>query len=161
MKRLISIFIITALFASCAVSGNVDDYSVFYKSYRNSENVVSFELPTSLMSLFLKHEDKELKEFLRNIDDFSFFIADDTSKNLLKELKNYLPEKLYKDIMIINDGGDKISFKVREVNETITEILMLIEENDSFIVMNIEGKFTQEDIKQFINSVDKQKVKNS
>ncbi|NOZ34783.1 MAG: DUF4252 domain-containing protein [Chlorobi bacterium] len=161
MKKIISIFVITAIFISCANSKNTIDYKDFYKSHKNDENVISFRVPTSLFSIFLKKEDKDLKHLLKNIDNLNFFIAENSNTDLLSELNNYLPKSNYKDVMIINDSGSKISFKARERNNSISEIIMLIEDDNEFVVMNIEGSFTHEELKKFIESVDTEKVKNS
>jgi len=159
MKKIVYIITILVLFSSCASSKGIEGYHTFYKKHKSDENVVSFGLPTGLMSLFLNNdEDKELKEFLKNIDDLRFFIAEDSNKSLLPELNKYLPEEHYKDIMIIKDGGDKVIFKARENGDAISEIIMLVEEDSSFVVMSVEGEFTYDDIKNFAKSVDVNKV---
>jgi len=159
MKKLISIFVITVIFISCANSKNIIDYPDFYKTHKNDVNVTSFRLPICFISGFLKNEDKDLKQLLKNADNLNFFIAENNTTNLLNELNIYLPAKQYKDVMIINDDGNKISFKVREKNNSISEIIMLIEEDNEFVVMSIEGNFTYDEIKTFINSVDTEKIK--
>lgn len=161
MKKIYSVILIAIVFASCATAPPQDDYPVFYKKYKHNENVVNFGLPTGLIASFLNNkEDKELKQFLKNVDRFTFFIAEDSAKVLLPILDDYLPNNLYKDVMIINDSGDKVTFKARESEYAISEIIMLVEEDSSFVVMCIEGDFTYEQMNEFIKSVDKDKVTN-
>lgn len=159
MKKIFYSIVIIVLFSSCAISGNQKGYHSFYKEHKKDKDVVSFGLPTGLAGLFLNNkEDKELKAFLKNVDDFRFFIAEDTSKVLMPILKEHLPENLYKDFMIIKDGGETVTFKVRENKGAITEIIMLVEEEKSFVVMSIEGEFTYDDMKNFVKSVDTSKL---
>ena len=159
MKKVYYLIIAVIVLSSCATSAPKDDYPVFYKKYKHNENVVNFGLPTGLIASFLNNkEDKDLKQFLKNVDSFTFFIADDSTKALLPILGDYLPKNLYKDVMIINDNGDKVTFKARESENTISEIIMLVEEENSFVVMYIEGDFTYEQMNELIKSIDKDKV---
>ena len=159
MKKIIYVIAVIVLFSSCVASENQEGYHTFYKENKNKENVISFGLPTGLIALFLNNdENHELKQFLKNTDNLRFFIAEDSTKTLLPVLKNYLPENLYKDFMIINDSGEKVSFKARESENAISEIIMLVESDSSFVVMSIEGEFTYEDLKNFAKSVDINKV---
>jgi hypothetical protein len=159
MKKLFSILVVLVLFSSCAATKKPVGYKDFYKANKNKENVVSFGLPTGLIGLFIdKKEDKELKEFLKNVDKLRFFIADDSTKVLYPVLEKFLPEELYKDYMVINDGGNKVVFKAREGKNSIEEIIMLVEEESSFVVMSIEGEFTYKDLSKFAKTVDVNKV---
>ena len=159
MRKLVYILVIAVLFSSCAGAKGIEGYHSFYKKYKKEKDVVSFGLPTGLMVLFVNNkEDKELKAFLKNVDDFRFFIAEDSSKVLIPILKEHLPENLYKDFMIIKNGNETVTFKVRENKDAITEIIMFVEEEDSFVVMSIEGEFTYDDMKEFVKSVDTSKV---
>ncbi|MBN2668549.1 MAG: DUF4252 domain-containing protein [Bacteroidales bacterium] len=159
MRNWINITIISLLLTGCLGAKYTKGYHDFYKKYKGSQEVVSFKLPKTLIWFFLLDEEsKEARKALKNVDHINFFIADDSTKTLLKILYNYLPESEYKDAMIIKDGNDIITFKARENDKGITEMLMLIESEDSFVVMNIEGKFTYDDMKTFTQSVDVKKV---
>lgn len=158
MNKIVIILLVALLSASCATSSNIDDYPVFYKKYKKQENVVNFKLPSGLIRAFLDKEDKEIKHFLKHSKGVRFFIAEEPDEQLYAALKSHLPEDVYKDIMIVKDGGDQVYFKAREEKESITEIIILVEEETSFVVMSIEGKFTFEDMHQLIKSVDVKKV---
>lgn len=159
MKNLITAILAVIILASCASTKEVEGYADFYKKYKHNEEVINFGLPTGLIGLFLNNkEDKELKQFLKNVDHFRFFIAEDSTKTLISTLYQYLPEDTYKDVMVINDGGDKVTFKARESGEAISEIIILVEEEKSFVVMNIEGEFTYEDVKKISKAIDIKKV---
>jgi uncharacterized membrane-anchored protein YitT (DUF2179 family) len=143
-------------------SNEKKDYSLFYKLNKGSENVVNFRLPTDLMAMFInKKDDKELKQFLNDIDNLKFFIADHSANALLPILYEYLPSQMYKDVMIINNSSSKIIFKARDNGKSISEIIMLIEESNSFVVMSIEGDFTEKDIKKFVKAINTDKVRNA
>ena len=162
MKKSLSILIILIVFSSCATSQKSTGYKDFYRANKNEENVVSFGLPKGVIALFIdKKEDKELKEFFKNTDKLRFFIANDSTKVLYPELQKFLPEETYKDFMIINNGGNKVTFKVREGKNSIEEILMLVEDDSSFVVMSIEGEYTYKELSEFTKTVNVNKVVNA
>ncbi|MBE9468664.1 MAG: DUF4252 domain-containing protein [Bacteroidetes bacterium] len=162
MKKIISVILVVLIYTSCMASNEKKDYPSFYKLYKGSENVVNFRLPTDLMAMFInKKDDKELKQFLKDIDNLTFFIAEDSANALLPMLYEYLPSEMYKDVMIIADSSSDIIFKARDDGNSISEIIMLIEESNSFIVMSIEGDFTEKDIKKFVKAIDTNKVRNT
>ncbi len=161
MKKILSILVVIILFSSTAISCNTDGYPVFYEKYKNENNVVSFRVPTGFIKFFLDKEDQDLKNILEKINDFRLFIADDSSKILLPTLKTYLPTNKYKDVMIINDSGNRVSFKALEKNSSISEIIMLVEEDNSFVVMSIDGNFSYDDMKKLVKSVNTDKVTNT
>ncbi len=161
MKIIIS-FLAVVLLSSCAISkGGEASYRNFYKKYKKTEGIVSFKIPMGLARIFVDNDDKEAKEFLKKADDVSFFIAEEKNNILFSELKNYLPIDVYKDIMVIRDGASTITFKVKDTDNTIEEIIMTVQETDSFVVMCVTGDFDLEDAKAFTKSVDIKEVINT
>lgn len=155
--------IIIALLLSISIIGNAqkDGYSEFYKTYKTNDNIINFKLPAGLMSMFIdKEEEPELKLFLSKINNLRFFISED-SKELIPNLKKSISDEVYKDLMIINDGGNKITFTIRDSEKSISEVIMLIEEKESFFVMSFNGNFTEKDVKKFIKSVNSESVLSS
>jgi len=161
MKKIISIIaLILIVFTSNATTNN-EGYSNFYNAYKGSEDIVSFRLPTTLLSFFLyEEEDKEIRQFLNKSKNLKFFISDE-SKKLLPILNKYISTNEYQDALVIKNSEDNITFKVHDNGTAISEVIMIIEEENSFVVMSFEGNFTHKDLQKFMNSVDTEKVLNS
>lgn len=153
MKTLISLLLIIALNACASSYSNTPDYQQFYKAYKNSDGVVSFSIPTGFAGLFIDKDDADIKEFLKNFDDVSFFISEDGNKKLFPELVKHLPKNTYSTIMEIKDGSSTVTFKAKEKDGKIDEIIMTVDETDSFVVMCISGSFTMEDAKKITKSI--------
>ncbi|MFA6400639.1 MAG: DUF4252 domain-containing protein [Salinivirgaceae bacterium] len=143
--------------ASCAKEP-IEGYKKFYREYRDSPNVTSFKVPAGLASFIIDDEDKEAKEFLKNMDDISFLILKETNNQMIFDLNKNLPEQLYKEIMVIKDGGSEVTFLARDNGKTIEEILMTVVDNDEIVIMCMTGSFTKEDAKRIVKSINVQNV---
>lgn len=128
-------------------------YKRFYREYRGTDNVITFKIPGGLASIFIDKEEKEVKEFMKKMDDISFFIATDQTNKMILDLNNSLPESVYKDIMVIKDGETEITFLARSGDNFITEIIMAVYEPDNLVVMCISGEFTKEGAKNIAKSI--------
>lgn len=138
--------------SSCAKTPS-DGYKKFYREYRDAPHTITFKIPGGLASFLIDKEDVEAKEFMNNIDDISFFIADNVSKQMLLDLNNYMPESVYKEIMVIRDGSDEVIFFAKEVNNVIEEIIMTVVGDKELVVMAMFGEFTKEDAKKFVKAI--------
>ncbi|MBI9067386.1 MAG: DUF4252 domain-containing protein [Salinivirgaceae bacterium] len=128
-------------------------YKQFYRQYRDADDVVSFKIPAGFASFFIDKEDVEAKEFMKKMDDISFFICQKQTNQMILDLNRSLPEKLYKEIMIVKDGDTEVTFMAKEEGEFIGEVLMAVYEPDNLVVMCITGEFTKEDAKKIAKSI--------
>lgn len=149
---LITLIALATVFTSCA-SEPGDGYKKFYRQYRDAPNTISFKIPGGLANFFVDKEDVEVKEFTKNIDDISFFITDNASKEMIIDLNRHLPETDYKEMMIVRDGGDEVIFLAKEEGGVIEEIIMTVVGENELVVMAMFGEFTTDDAKKLIESI--------
>lgn len=140
------------VFSSCAKVPE-KGYKKFYREYRDSPQTITFKIPGGLAGMFLDDEDEEVKEFVKKMDDISFFIADHVSKQMIIDLNKSLPESDYKEIMIIREGDSEIVFLAKDNGELIEEILMTVIGDDDLVVMCMFGEFTRDDAKKIAKAI--------
>lgn len=148
----LTIIAFMVVLASCAKTPT-DGYKKFYREYRDAPRTITFKIPGGLASFLIDSEDVEAKDFMKNIDDISFFIADNASKQMLIDLNKYMPEDDYKEIMVIRDGADEVIFFAKEFQGTIEEIIMTVVGDNELVVMAMFGEFTKEDAKKFVKAI--------
>jgi hypothetical protein len=130
------------------------EYKDFYREYRKADKTISFKLPAGVASIFIdKDENKEVKDFLKDLDDLSFLIIDQVTDKTILDLNQSLPENLYKEIMVINDGNTEINFLVNDNGKFVEELLMIVVEPDELIIMCFTGEITHEHAKQLAKSI--------
>ena len=65
-----------------------------------------------------------------------------------------LPNTSYKDLMVVKDGTQEITFKVREKDKKITELVMLVKDAKEPLLMFIEGNIDLKSLAKMSKSVD-------
>lgn len=148
----LALFGLLLAITSCAKEP-VEGYKKFYRDYRDSPNVTSFKVPAGFASFFIDKEDKEVKDFLKKMDDISFLILKEANNQTIFDLNKNLPEKLYKEIMVVKDGSSEVTFLARDNGKTIEEILMTVVEENELVIMCMTGDFTREDAKRIAKSI--------
>lgn len=159
MKKYLLIALLFGLGMSVAAQ---QDFDTFYKAHKNDSGVEGFSVPGLFIKYMLRNSDEpEMEALVKKMNGVSFLIADTEASELKQALSENLPEAQYKDMMEVKDGTTTILFKAKEGKKGIEEIVLTIDEPESFFVMGIEGKFTTEDAKQLIQSVNVNESKNT
>jgi len=155
MKVKISTVLMLLIFSSSTLFAKSEGYLKFYKTYKSHEDVINLDIPTFFVRFFLFGEDnKELRSILRKTDDFKVFVAEESAYTLLPILNKTLEKTSYDDAMIVKEDGETITFKTKGNDTLITEIILIVDEVNSFVVVSIRGKFTQEDMREYVRAID-------
>ncbi|MGE4290043.1 MAG: DUF4252 domain-containing protein [Salinivirgaceae bacterium] len=146
LALMLSLLSTTGLFAK--------EYKDFYREYRKADKTISFKIPAGFASIFIdKDENREVKEFFKDLDDLSFLIIDEVTEKTLINLNQSLPEDLYKQIMVVNDGDTEISFLVNDNGKFVEELLMIVVEPNELIIMCFTGEISHEHAKQLAKAI--------
>ncbi len=158
--RILALFLLLTggLFWSCQAEKEMSQGTLtqFFKKYNGKEEVTSFSLPAGLVSMLVDENDKEAKEALKHIQQMKVFIHEDGQKHpaVAKDLQDALPSDRYNDLMIINEGGDKVTFKIQEKNNVVSELVIVVEDQkESLVVISIDGKIPLEDVKKLTKAI--------
>jgi hypothetical protein len=152
--RLISIiFILSFLLAGSLNAQDYKSFKDFYKSNKDREGITSLKLPLSCVKSFIETDDDETDEILKKTKSVSIITADFKDEKLIKDLKNNLPGDLYKLLMVVKEGKETVSVKAKQTDKKVEEILLIVEEADSFTVLCVEGDYDIKDAVEFGNSV--------
>jgi hypothetical protein len=137
----------------CSFTLGQSSYSQFFDKNKNTHGVESFTISTSLFRFFLDSDEQELKDLLNKLDEVSFFIADSTTPALASELEKTLPEKEYKELMVVKNGASTVRFKAKEKSDKVNEVVMIVTEPNSLVVMCIKCDITFKEAKALASSV--------
>lgn len=154
MRTLPVLFLSLILSVTSFAKQPADGYFKFYNQQRKASNTVSFKIPASFASIFFdKHEDKEIKDFLKELDDLSFLIIDKVTDAVILDLNESMPEELYKQLMIVRDGDTEISFMVRDNGEFVQELIMTVVEPEELVILCFTGEISRENAKKLAKSI--------
>ena len=135
------------------------EYKDFYRQYRKADKTISFKIPAGFASIFIdKDENKEVKDFLKDLDDLSFLIIDQVTDETLLDLNQSLSEDLYKELMVINDGDTQVTFLVNDNGKFVEELIMTVFEPDELIIMCFTGEISHEHAKKLAKAINVQQA---
>ncbi len=123
----------------------------FHKKYMEYENVTNVSLSGWVLKMAAEYADESKeKEMLEKISKIRIMVMDDENLVTKSDYKHFLKE-IKKDnfelLMNLNEGGKKIDFHLREdALGFITDVLLLVNNQDEFVMVNIEGLLKYSDL---------------
>jgi hypothetical protein len=155
------LFLLAVVFISgCQIHEGKAAEEIFDK-YEGQEGVYTFRIPPGLIGIFLdEEENRELKETLREMDFIKVMILDEKkakSKDkvrILQEFDQKLKENDFEDLLLFNEGTQMIKIKIREQEDFIHEMMILITEEDSFLGLSLVGKISLDRLSSIAKSID-------
>lgn len=116
----------------------------FYDKYKQQENVTDVKLQGWLLEIAsgFAEGDEQARQLLSKITYLRVLVMEDGNlvspgeyKNLLKEIRRSSFEELLK----IREGSQDIGFYIREKGDAITDVLLLVNGEDEFVLLSLEG----------------------
>ena len=124
----------------------------FYNKYIEDEKVTDINLNGWVLSLASLIADEETgEEVLNKITQLRIMIAEEkniVSKSDLKKLMKEVRKNSFEDLITVRDGNDRINFMIREKGDKITNVLVIVNGDNEFILLSLEGALNLEDLKK-------------
>lgn len=136
--------------------------NAFFDKYSGQEGYTSVHITKYMFQLFAEisndEEDKEFKEVTSKLDAIKILtVSNDASNAKKKAFKNallgQLPQSVYKDLMIIKEGKKEITFKIREENKKISELVMFVDEIDESVLIYLDGDINLKQVSKLSKSM--------
>jgi hypothetical protein len=138
------------LFIGCMSYAQHASIDQFYDKYKDLENVSTVNLQGWLLNLVASaEEDEEMESLSAKITDLRLLVMEESnmvSKKEYRQLKRNVLRDRYEELIQIREGGDVIDFMLREKGDHITDVLILVNSNDKFVLLNIAGQLRFSDL---------------
>lgn len=156
MKKLIALLLVTgtATFAF-GQSKTIEDFHSKYKDDRDAK-VVSlngglFKLIASIADV--EESDEDVKTIARIADNITsmdilsipMYESGFDSKSI-DDMRSQLHKEKYEELMTVKEGSDRIYFMTQGTGSQVKNMLVLIREEEEFMVMNINGSLDMKDL---------------
>ena len=153
MQKTVIIFLIIFIF-SCQSNENSElNYQDFYENHKNDESLISFKMMPFLFKLFIDKHDEETNKALDQIKSVSVLINEKSDSHYVESLNKHLPDSRYKQLMKMNDEQTNIEFLTYEKGDLAEEIIMIVKEGNTCVVMFIKGSFDKENVKNLSKNI--------
>ena len=120
----------------------------FQKRYKDSGKYFSVKIEGGLLKILSNVETndpdaQELIKLINGIEAIDIHSISKTESNFTSEdagafMKKIKKEK-FEDLMVVNDSDGKINFLIKESHGKISDLILLVNDKDEFLVMNISG----------------------
>lgn len=168
-KRLLLylVVVVAGIIQACSSTSNLpaaQSTSEFYQKYKNMDGFKGTTVPVGLVSRYLAKEttDTTLRAALANITSVRVLSFTPTSnkaqrlleKGLTQELDQVLEKDNYAPIPLLDETPGALQFRMRQSNEQVQEIVGYRRSGNSFLMLQVNGRFTRQQVEQMLEKID-------
>jgi hypothetical protein len=150
------VVIIAGLNVSCTANHNHNSRPIL-KKLLNREDIRSFTLPGFLVkyAMLASYETRQLRPALKGVSSFTISINENFSDsfNLFSRINNELASYNYSTLIEIIDCEANVLIKVLEMEGEIRELVMIINEKDTFVCISMQGNINPEGLSQALEYI--------
>ena len=130
----------------------------FYEKYKQRENVTDVKLQGWLLEIATNFaDDEQAQKLLDKITYLRVLVMEEGNlvspgeyKSLLKDIR----QSSFEELLKIREGQQDIGFYIREKGDTITDVLLLVNGQDEFVLLSLEGLFKFSDLNDLNIDID-------
>jgi hypothetical protein len=164
MKKLL-IFIFILLTVNQLAQAQTESIDRFVRKYKRAATgeKVDIRVPGWLIRFgthFIKDEDLEgfdIEAIARKISDVRVVSVEGGAKLTSVDFKNLIDDakaENFEELLNIRDSGDQVHIMMREKKGFIRDLFIMVQEGSGeFVLLDIGGKFTMDDINRVIQDV--------
>lgn len=154
-------FVFTLLLVFVCHLGYAQSINGLFNEFGSEKNADCVKVSSFMMSLgkmFAGHdEDAEIIRKIKSIKVLDLESCTASVKERFSKKVNRLSLKGYDELMRVNDEGEKVRVLMKTKKETIRELLFVCTGKEDCTLVQINGKFTKEDIDKLVNQETKKK----
>jgi Domain of unknown function (DUF4252) len=165
MKKLLFLFAFMAI--GLTISAQTASLDRFIRKHKRATtgDKVDMTLPGFLVRFGVNFIDKDdlegvdIKRISRKIDEIRI-VSLEEGINIqhaeFQQLMTDIKSENFEELLTVREkGGDRVNIMIRERKGFIEDILLFVNDhNGEFVLVNLAGKFTMEDINKMMSNVD-------
>jgi hypothetical protein len=161
MKTYILLF--TLLLTGLTCYGQSEAVMEFHNKYKDNGKYLSVRIDGGLLNLLsgIETNDEEAQEMLDamgKIDAINVHSIDrdedDFEDSDIDKFKRDVKKEKYDELMIVRDGDTDVDFLIKEKKGKISDLLLVVEEPDEFVIVNISGEIDMKTIAKITGNLD-------
>jgi len=141
------------LFGSSLLYAQNSAFKTLYEKYENEDSATVVSISKAMFNMIpgnINAGKVNLKNISSKIESLLILTAEN---HTLKEKMNadfkamLAKDKGYEEMMRVKNGKSTVFFHVKKKGNIITELLMLVNDDDNYVALQLLGNFLMEDIK--------------
>ena len=159
MKKIIIIYVLAVITISLWSQSPADKV---FDRYSGAEGFTTVYITKYMFDLFKDMENNnvsdEMQEAISRLNSIKILATDDdpetkTSINLYDEVMKNLPQEEYKELMVIKEQDENVRFLIREKDDKVVELLLLVGSPDESAMISIQGDIDMKNIARITKSL--------
>jgi len=147
MKNLMLILITTIIpFLATAQQKNIE---AFYEKYAELENVTNINMNGTFLKMTCDSNDENIFNKITNLRVMVMEKTNQIDYRDLKTLRKDIRHKGFEDLIKVRDGQAQVDIMLREKDDLITNVLIIVNDVDGFVLLSLEGLFSLKDLKNW------------
>lgn len=138
------IIICTFLFglSTFAQSNAIDK---LFKKYSGSEHVTEINISSKMFAMFgyldaETKEDQDALDAIKGIKSLYMMTTENTDEaESMRATAKQIKKENFEPLMTVKDGDDDIEFLIQEKDGVVSEFIMLVDSDSTFMVMSLTG----------------------
>ena len=156
MRVFLVFFLMT--FCSLQIKAQVKPIANFYKKYKSHQNTYDIKIQGWLLKLATNFSDEsDTKRLLKKITYLRALIIEEgqlVGKSEHHQLIKSLKEESFDPLIQLRDGLEKVDILIREKDKHISDAVVVIYGEESFVILSIEGKLNFSDLNDLQFDID-------
>jgi hypothetical protein len=157
MKTLLS-FALTLTFFTGIFAQN-DAIDNFFQSYQDDENFTMVYVSPRMFQMVSKvmegQDDEEIKDLVKDIKGLKILTTEVNPMQYYNQAIKKIPTNQYEILMTVRDKGSNVKFLTKETSkDVISELLLLVGGEDSFVLMSFVGELDLNKIAKLAKKLD-------
>jgi hypothetical protein len=153
----ISIIILLTLFLSGASGAVQENSKPVLSKILVGEQLKSYKIPGFLAryALLITEDTRKLRPMFKGVSSISVSVAEDLkdSNRVFNRINSQLSSNNYTSILEVVDSESSIVVKLLEQNDTIRELVFMINDNSSFICISLKGRISTENLLNVVSTL--------
>jgi hypothetical protein len=126
----------------------------FFSKYQNNDRAEQLKIGGLVLDLAISFsDDDDNKKILKKLKRLRLLSFEDTNPvdptDFRQLMKGIQADRYSPLIKLRQKGGETVDIFVQEKNNYISEVLLIVQSQEEFILLNLEGKFRFEDLNDF------------
>jgi hypothetical protein len=135
----------------------------FHNKYKDNGKYLSVKIEGGLLKMLSNVEtnDEETQEFLDAVSKIEAIDVhsinreeSDFNESDINKFKKDIRKEKYDELMIVRDGETDVDFLIKERKGKISDLLLIVDEPDEFIIVNISGEIDLKTIAKVTENLD-------
>ncbi len=165
MKNILPILLLLCLPA--LMSAQTRSINQFYNKYKHGKETMNFTVPGWLIrlgsSIAKNHvdgpEEKAALNMARKIRKAKLLIMENQNRIDPKDMQRLIDDVKRRDhfeeLIYVRDGKTRVNMLIRNSAETIENMLILVSEEDEFVMVSLKTRLRFDDLNELIRSLEK------